>query len=1135
MRLEQLTAEMAWIRRLAFALVRDDSVADDVAQDTWLAAAGKVPSDRPIRPWLSRVVTNIVRMRARSTKRREATEGAAVTDGAVPTEASVDSATADDLIDRVELQRAIVDAVLALAEPYRSTVLLHFFEGLSSAEIARRLGVPGSTVRGRLHTSLDQLRARLKDRYRKRGGLAALVPIAAAPSGSSDLLAAGAGEIAMKKIGIGVVVLAIVVGSVWWWRSRETEAPTKNAPAVATKSAGGATAHASVAPSTPLAATPWFVQPGVKQRRVAGKVLFRGEPLAGAIVRLGSSMTDPPHEEKTGDELAQLVTGADGAFDFGMQPAATFIVSAEAQDKTPVSRAIAAADPDSKADEIVLELGMCRSRVFGQVVDASGGGIAKARLRVQGLGGADADASGNYSLCVPVGDSQIRVDADGYGAIHRPLHLVGELKQNFELVPEAVLAGSVVDERGAAVPFARVIALPQAIEQPHFLGDGHTTADAEGKFRISNVPPGRFLLAASADGFGTTTAKAAVAAPGANQDITIVVEKRARVTGRVMMDGKPVAGARVMIATPDLSKRASYSQADGAFSLDGVPQGAHRLVAGAYKVVSPKELVVKGRSLDDVTIEVEQLPSLHGTITRHGKPVADAIVQTSIGPQARSDGKGHYEIRGLPPGELQVTVQVYGAISAFAPWQKVAITQGADVEKDIELTGGAEVHGVVVNAQGEPVPHVYVRMIEPKGDLGESMTDDQGRFRCTSMLGGGAYRVAVFPSPGSRVAFAPATPPAMEIDVADGETIIKDVKVAIAHDVMSIGGRVVDDGGAPVADVHVEAISRGTFAFPFAVLPSIRADASGHFTIDNLAKGHYTLHAHAGDGSEAEILDVEAGRQDVVIKVIRPGAIEGTIANFTSPPRVHARQLTAELQLGNDAVLEGNSFSITGLAPGRYVVEALAGDENAGQSVEVKSGAVTKVKLESKGKGFVEGTVTDFTTKQPLAGFSCVAAQSMGGQSGDWANAPATPENTTDAKGAFKIPAPIGKARVMCFYSDNTYSVAGGDADVSAAGGKIELKSVKAEPPPSDPGFRIKPLTLPLVIAVVDASGPAKAAGLQIGDKLVTIDGAPVNGLLPGGAMMLAWNKKPGAKLVLGVDRGGVTKTIEIVPVKATN
>jgi len=235
-------------------------------------------------------------------------------------------------------------------------------------------------------------------------------------------------------------------------------------------------------------------------------------------------------------------------------------------------------------------------------------------------------------------------------------------------------------------------------------------------------------------------------------------------------------------------------------------------------------------------------------------------------------------------------------------------------------------------------------------------------------------------------------------------------------------------------------------------------------------------------------------------------------------------------------VIEGNTFSISGLSPGKYVIEALGGDENAGQSIEIKSGVVARVKLESKGKGRVEGMVYEFGSKTPIPGLNCVAAQSMGGQSGEVTPGPAGTGHTTDAAGKFSIPAPVGKARVMCFSPDGSFSVAGGDVEIAATGpGKIELAAVKVMPPPSDPGFRIKPMTLPLVIATVDPNGPARATGLAPGDRVMTIDGASVAGLLPSSAMMLAWNHRAGTTLTLGVERNGAPLSIKIVVAKPTN
>jgi DNA-directed RNA polymerase specialized sigma24 family protein len=45
------------------------------------------------------------------------------------------------LVEQAELQREIVGEVVQLEEPYRSTILLRFFENLSAGDIARKQGV----------------------------------------------------------------------------------------------------------------------------------------------------------------------------------------------------------------------------------------------------------------------------------------------------------------------------------------------------------------------------------------------------------------------------------------------------------------------------------------------------------------------------------------------------------------------------------------------------------------------------------------------------------------------------------------------------------------------------------------------------------------------------------------------------------------------------------------------------------------------------------------------------------------------------------------------------------------------------------------------------------------------------------
>jgi RNA polymerase sigma factor (sigma-70 family) len=168
-----LLQELAWARRLALHLTRDEAQADDLAQEAFVVAREKPPRpDQPLRPWLGRVVRNLFRMQLRGDGRRQRREQIDF-----DLNASADAATTEELLVRVEAQRRLVGLVQALEEPFRATLLLHYYEGLSSADIARRLQIPAGTVRFRLKTGLDRLRARLDDSYGKRAlWMAALAP-----------------------------------------------------------------------------------------------------------------------------------------------------------------------------------------------------------------------------------------------------------------------------------------------------------------------------------------------------------------------------------------------------------------------------------------------------------------------------------------------------------------------------------------------------------------------------------------------------------------------------------------------------------------------------------------------------------------------------------------------------------------------------------------------------------------------------------------------------------------------------------------------------------------------------------------------------------------------------------------------
>lgn len=223
---DRLLAHAAWVRRLAGQLVGDPDAADDAAQDALAAALEGGPREASrTKAWLAAVVRSFARRRARSDERRARREVAAARPERVHSAAEV--------VERATASRAVVDAVLALPEPYRSTVLLRWFDDVAPARIAELRGEPVETVRTRLKRGHALLREQL-------AGLQALAMLAA-PAGTMGAAAAGAGGFVVTTIGkIAIGTAAVAAIAVTWsvhpWRASSGDV-SNSAAAFATSGA----------------------------------------------------------------------------------------------------------------------------------------------------------------------------------------------------------------------------------------------------------------------------------------------------------------------------------------------------------------------------------------------------------------------------------------------------------------------------------------------------------------------------------------------------------------------------------------------------------------------------------------------------------------------------------------------------------------------------------------------------------------------------------------------------------------------------------------------------------------------------------------------------------------------------------
>ena len=291
----ELLAQRAWLHELAACLVRDEAERDDLVQETWLAALERPPQGE-LRPWLATVLRNRWRFARRTRARRGDRELERGEARLAP--------SAAELAEQAELQGVLVRAVLALEEPYRSTVLLRYFGERSSAAIAAQEGVPEGTVRSRLKRALDQLRDEL-DRAnggeRRRWALA-LVPLARLARGS-------AGSAAMGWATAGVLVLLVACWSLLRQRGTElsgaeiARAESATAAPELVHAASALPERASLAGEAVSAAT---TAPFVAGARLELLVLDPdSRPIAGARVAVSNATNDTGFEAAS-DELGRF-------------------------------------------------------------------------------------------------------------------------------------------------------------------------------------------------------------------------------------------------------------------------------------------------------------------------------------------------------------------------------------------------------------------------------------------------------------------------------------------------------------------------------------------------------------------------------------------------------------------------------------------------------------------------------------------------------------------------------------------------------------------------------------------------------------------------------------------------------------
>jgi RNA polymerase sigma-70 factor (ECF subfamily) len=163
-------AHVGRVYRLAYRLTGDAHLAHEVTQDTFVNALkhlDRFRGESALTTWLHRITVTVALNTMRRLKRRQGREEPIEEADVAPALGGRggvgggyhDDSEGIDPIVRERLHRAID----ALPEIYRTTLIMHEFEGYSHVEIAEMLGVAVGTCKSRLFIARAQLRAALRD------------------------------------------------------------------------------------------------------------------------------------------------------------------------------------------------------------------------------------------------------------------------------------------------------------------------------------------------------------------------------------------------------------------------------------------------------------------------------------------------------------------------------------------------------------------------------------------------------------------------------------------------------------------------------------------------------------------------------------------------------------------------------------------------------------------------------------------------------------------------------------------------------------------------------------------------------------------------------------------------------------
>jgi protocatechuate 3,4-dioxygenase beta subunit len=979
-------------------------------------------------------------------------------------------------------------------------------------------------------------------------------------------------------LALGVVVVAVLL--LLWWKGRGGS-DGANGPGPGSSAATSKTTEGS------YAAKHARDRAKLGPAKLSGRVIRKadGSPVAGATVSIATGDLVPKFLMAKESPTLVATTDANGAWKVDRVTPGAYRIAATAKGLLPgeLPKLVVGAGEDRRDLELALVAG--GALVSGTVTDVGGGPIADARVIAVRSGIRELQApadyvamtgpDGRYELTLPPGDLRLTASHDDYADGSHSIELGKEpVTVDFSLVPGATIRGQVVSRDGGK-PVSGGLIRASGNGRGGGGGDGFASVDEQGNFVLRGLSSGEIELSALGAGYVSESPTVVTIGIGEQlEDVKVLVDHAYTISGRVVRKGKTDEGLPgIMLGAFSIASQAfgfsiDPSDSDGAYKIVGLKKGSYNMFAfgegSVPDVGKPVEIV--DRDLENVIIELDAGVTVSGRVEPATQDVSMSLEPTgpigfanmfeaakAIVVHADTDAAGAFVMRNVPAGSFKLHANVEDGRKGSHVLVVAQVDQSGVV---VTLEDRASISGRVVDTNNKPAPGVRVTARPTKKDDGPRFningrndgvtTRDDGSFK---LLGLDAGEYTVTAHDGGLWA-----PPDDKTKKPEVETVTlagAEAKTGITLTVEArdgvIRGSVIAADGKPAADAWVTASleTKAPDGVParFARYGGDRSkpvltNADGQFVIARLRKGTFTVEVEGPKGmSRAEKQGVKPG-DSVTIKLVSFGSLTGKVTVGGQPVTKYTIQCDGPKDAKKYVEAADGAYTLERLAAGSYECDV---DSEAGEgSAKVELGSEPKqLDITLTRWATVTGVAVDVLTKKPVPGL-IVMAGVEGGRGGQTAvaNIMTGKAPTTDQNGRFTVnQIAVGKGTVSLMPKDG-FTPLGTRPYTASEGQRIDLGTIEVVAPRTGDAGTFGMATEvdgdKLVVSSITDDGPAKAAGVLVGDRILALDGREVATVTPGIAKLLLSSGTVGVgqTVALTLERAGTQLQVSVTSVK---